>query len=132
MESALRGASKEQHMPAFDAAVRPIGVAVVGAVLVGVWLMTNARLAPLILLAALLGLAVTSIRRSLAQGNRSTRENVVIASILIAGACTWGLVIAGPLFLALPVSIVFATRGQTMDPLVRPRKIKQKRSLVHH
>jgi len=132
METASRGASKEQPIPAFDAAVHPVQLAVVGAVLVGLWVVTNARLAPLILLAVLLGLAATSIRRSLAQGNRSTRENVVIASILIAGVCIWGLVISGPLFFALPVSVAFATRNQTTDRSVKPRKNRQKRELVHH
>jgi hypothetical protein len=127
METAPEPASKDLQPMAFTAELHPVRLAAVGAAIALLWTVTQARLAPLILLTGVVGLAVFSIHRSVAQGNRSTKENVVIASVLIGVACVWGVLIAGPLFFALPVAVAFVSRKRQSDgspdsPTVRSTK----------
>lgn len=78
--------------------------------------LTEGRFVPLALLTAFIGLALVSIRKSSAEHNRSTTENIVIASLLILATVVWGYFLAGSLFLVVPVVAVLATRGTARRP----------------
>ncbi len=73
--------------------------------------LTDGRFVPLALLTTLIGLALVSIRKSAAEGNRSTTENIVIGSMLVFAATVWGYFVAGALFFLVPVLAVVVTRG---------------------
>ena len=92
---------------------------------------TEGRLVPLALITAFIGLAVVSIRKSAAEGNRSTTENIVIASLLIFAATTWGYLLAGSAILVVPVLAVLVTRGTAKLP-VEPAAPDRERVLVRH
>ena len=93
--------------------------------------LTEARFVPLALLTTLIGLALVSIRKSAAEGNRSTTENIVIASLLIFAATVWGYFIAGAAVLVVPVLAVLVTRGTAKRP-VEPTAPDSERVLVRH
>ena len=93
--------------------------------------LTDGRLVPLALLTAFIGLGFVSIRKSAAEGNRSTTENIVIASMLIFAAFVWGYFIAGPLFAIVPVLAAILSRKPARNS-AQPTPQAAERVLVRH
>ncbi len=93
---------------------------------------TDGRLVPLALLTTFIGLALVSIRKSAAEGNRSTTENIVIASLLIFGATVWGYFVAGALFFLVPAVAVVATRSRVNHSGTAAESPTPERVLARH